>query len=300
MGDTINSDLLDKEDFAEYVKRVESLAAPARLTAGIELSPEQTACSDSAVAEVAENGYAIVEGFLNSDQLDLVRRDLEPIFLMTGKRDTHGKGRHSGIQAVHVHNLFGKTRAVDEVAIHPLLLMIIEGVLGEQFQMSVATAMCPEPGVDPQHLHQDDGHYPLPRPHMPLIANTLIALDDFTRESGATMVVPKSHKWTKPVELDANVVYAEMPAGSLLVFDGALWHGGGGNTTRDRRRRSINLNFNLSWLRQQENQYIGIPRKVWLSLPERLQRLLGFQKVNFLYGGVDYTDPLEYFKKFGD
>ena len=53
MGDTINSDLLDKEDFAEYVKRVESLAAPARLTAGIELSPEQTACSDSAVAAVS-------------------------------------------------------------------------------------------------------------------------------------------------------------------------------------------------------------------------------------------------------
>ncbi len=34
-------------------------------------------------------------------------------------------------------------------------------------------------------------------------------------------------------------------------------------------------------------------------MPERLQRLLGFQKVNFLYGSVDYTDPLEYFKAHG-
>ena len=99
-----------------------------------------------------------------------------------------------------------------------------------------------------------------------------------------------------PFEPDAEVQYAEMKAGSLLVFDGALWHSGGGNTTTDQRRRSINLNFNLSWLRQQENQYVGIPREVWLSLPERLQRLLGFQKVNFLYGSVDYMDPLEYFK----
>ncbi|MCZ6617695.1 MAG: phytanoyl-CoA dioxygenase family protein [Gammaproteobacteria bacterium] len=283
-------------DFAEYVRRVESLAAPEKLTVGIELSAAQKVVRDTAVSEVAAKGYSIIEGFL-ADTLDRICRDLEPIFRMTGKRDTHGKGRHSGIQAVHVHNLFGKTRAADELAIDPTLLMIIEGVLGPQFQMSVATAMCPEPGVDPQHLHQDDGHYPLPRPHMPLIANTLIALDDFTRENGATMVVPESHKWTRPVELNAEVVYAEMPAGSLLVFDGALWHGGGGNTTRDRRRRSINLNFNLSWLRQQENQYIGIQRDVWLSLPERLQRLLGFQKVNFLYGSVDYTDPLEYFKK---
>ncbi len=295
MTETSDSDLA--EDFSEYVRRVESLAAPEKLTTGIELSAKQIVLRDTAVADVAANGYTIVEGFLELDRLDNICRDLEPIFRMTGKRDTHGKGRHSGIQAVHVHNLFAKTRAADEIAIDPMLLMIIEGVLGPQFQMSVATAMCPEPGIDPQHLHQDDGHYPLPRPHMPLIANTLIALDDFTRENGATMVVPGSHKWTRAVELDAKVVYAEMPAGSLLIFDGALWHGGGGNTTRDRRRRSINLNFNLSWLRQQENQYIAIPRKVWLSLLVRLQRLLGLQKVNFLYGSVDYTDPLEYFKK---
>jgi ectoine hydroxylase-related dioxygenase (phytanoyl-CoA dioxygenase family) len=91
-----------------------------------------------------------------------------------------------------------------------------------------------------------------------------------------------------------------MPAGSLLVFDGALWHGGGSNTTQDQRRRSIYLNFNLSWLRQQENQSVGIPRHLWLELPERLQRLLGFQKVNFLYGSVDYTDPLVYFKAHPD
>ena len=166
--------------------------------------------------------------------------------------------------------------------------------------MSVGTAMCPDPGVDPQGLHQDDGHYPLARPRPPFIANTLIALDDFTRANGATRFVPGSHKWTKPVEQDIKVVYAEMPAGSLLVFDGALWHGGGGNTTEDQRRRSINLNFNLSWLRQQENQYVGLPRDVWLGLPERLQRLLGFQKVNFLYGSVDYTDPLVYFKEHSD
>ena len=150
-------------------------------------------------------------------------------------------------------------------------------------------------GVAPQGLHQDDGHYPLPRPRQPLIANPLIALDDFTQANGATRLVPGSHLSTDPIDPDAEVIFAEMPAGSLLVFDGALWHAGGGNRTRDQRRRSINLNFNLSWLRQQENQYVGIPRETWLALPERLQRLLGFQKVNFLYGSVDYTDPLKYF-----
>ena len=110
------------------------------------------------------------------------------------------------------------------------------------------------------------------------------------------MVVPGSHKWNKPVEQNAEVVYAEMPAGSVLVWDGALWHAGGGNTTRDQRRRSINLNYNLSWLRQQENQYLGIPRDVLLSLSERLQRLLGYNYSSYC-GGVDYQDSLEYLKK---
>ncbi|MDE0757335.1 MAG: phytanoyl-CoA dioxygenase family protein [Pseudomonadales bacterium] len=163
--------------------------------------------------------------------------------------------------------------------------------------MSVGTAMSPQPGVEPQGLHRDDGHYPLARPRPPFIANSLIALDDFTQANGATHIAPGSHKRTGDIWPNTDVIFAEMPAGSLLVFDGALWHAGGGNRTKDQRRRSINLNFNLSWLRQQENQYVGIPRTEWLKMPERLQRLLGFQKVNFLYGSADYTDPLVYLKQ---
>jgi ectoine hydroxylase-related dioxygenase (phytanoyl-CoA dioxygenase family) len=287
-------------DTEAYIKRVESLAAPPPLTEGIELSPADEARVANAVSDIEELGFAIVHDFLGEERLERVRNEMEPIFAQTGERDV-SKGRarpgYGGIQTVHVHNLFAKTRAADDIAIDPVLLKIIEGTLGPLFQMSVGTAMCPDPGVDPQGLHQDDGHYPLPRPRPPFIANTLIALDDFTVANGATRIVPGSHKWTQPVEQDIAVEYAEMAAGSLLVFDGALWHGGGGNTTPDQRRRSINLNFNLSWLRQQENQYVGIPRDLWLTLPERLQRLLGFQKVNFLYGGVDYTDPLVYFKE---
>ncbi len=285
-----------QDSFEDVVQRVEGLRKPEPLTHDLVLSEEDQARADAAIASVDQDGYAIVEGFLSPERLERVRREMEPVFEMTGSRDTQGKGRYSGIQTVHVHNLFAKTRAVDDIAIDPLLLHIIEGVLGEQFQLSVGTAMCPDPGVDPQGLHQDDGHYPVPRPRMRFLANTLIALDDFTRANGATRIVPGSHEWTQPIDHDIETSYAEMPAGSLLVFDGALWHSGGGNTTKDQRRRSINLNFNLSWLRQQENQYVGIPREVWLGMEERLQRLLGFQKANFLYGSVDYMDPLEYFK----
>ena len=286
----------------DYVERVNSLRPPRPLTEGLEVDATNAARVKKAVEDVERQGFAIIQDFLSTQDLDAIREQMAPIFEMTGTRnanDSRGSHRRGyfGVQAVHVHNLFAKTRAVDDIAIDPLLLLIIEGVLGPSFQMSVATAMCPDPGVDPQGFHQDDGHYPLPRPRPPFIANTLVALDDFSESNGATRLVPESHRWTHPVNQEEGFVVAEMPAGSLLVFDGALWHAGGGNSTKDQRRRSINFNFNLSWLRQQENQYVGIPRDVWLSLPEKLQRLLGFQKVNFLYGSVDYTDPLVYFKE---
>lgn len=279
------------------VNRVAELREPLPLTHGLDIGDDDRLRVDKVIAEVESQGYAIMPDFLGQARLDHLRESLAPVFEMSGTRDATQSGRYMGTQTVHVHNLFAKTRAVDEVAIDPLLLLAIEGVLGPLFQLSVGTAMCPQPGVDPQGIHRDDGHYPLPRPRPPLIANTLIALDDFTEANGATRMVPGSHKRTGDINPKENVIFAEMPAGSLMVFDGALWHAGGGNRTQDQTRRSINLNFNLSWLRQQENQYVGIPRAEWMKMPERLQRLLGFQKVNFLYGSVDYTDPLVYFRE---
>ena len=84
------------------------------------------------------------------------------------------------------------------------------------------------------------------------------------------------------------------------MWDGALWHAGGANKTPDETRRSVNLNFNVSWLRQQENLYLGVPRSVISKMPALLQRLLGYTRVNHLCGGVDYQDPLAYFRENPD
>ncbi len=284
----------DTASLEHYIELIENMRMPKRLTAGLTLEPAQQATCDQVVAAVRRDGFAIVPDFLDADQLEALRAGLKPIFALTGNREVKGKRGWPGTQTVHIPNLYAKTRVLDDISIDPLLLAIVEGVLGRAFQMSVAVAMCPGPGADKQGLHQDDSHYPVPRPHAPLVANTLIALDDFTVENGATMLVPGSHRWLRMLDPGAPTVHAVMPAGALLVWDGAVWHGGGANKTADQIRRSINLNFNCSWLRQQENQYIGIPRDVVLAMPERLQRLLGYNRVNHLCGGVNYTDPLAY------
>lgn len=267
-----------------------------RLAEGIELSETDQARVDRAVRSVGEHGYAIVTGFLDGERTRRARDELAAVFeladhlVLKGKRLPAGGGENT----IHVCNLFARTRAVDHIATDPLLLKVIDGVLGPAFQLSVACAMRPGPGAVNQVLHRDDVMYGVPRPHFPVVANTLIALDGFTRENGATRVVPGSHRSVEPVNQDAEPVEAEMPAGSLLVWDGAVWHGSGENRTPDRFRTSINLNFNLSWLRQQENQYLGIPREMMAGLPEMLQRLLGYNRS--LFGGVSRTSSLDYFR----
>ena len=274
---------------------------PEPLSAWLSLDSEEQSNVGRCVEDVRNKGFAILSNFLGVERLEQMRVGLEPIFALTGNRIVDETKRGwPGTQTVHIPNLYAKTRAIDEVSIDPVLLSIVEGVLGKSFQMSVAVAMCPGPGCDRQGLHQDDSHYPIPRPHPPLVANTLIALDDFTVENGATLVVPDSHKWDRILNPDEPTLQIEMKAGSLLVWDGALWHAGGANKTSNEIRRSVNLNFNVSWLRQQENLYLGVPRSIISKMPDLLQRVLGYNRVNHLCGGVDYQDPLAYFREHPD
>ena len=290
-----------QENLEHYIKLVESMRMPEPLSAWLSLDSEEQSNVGRCVEDVHNKGFSILSNFLGVERLEQMRVGLEPIFALTGNRIVDETKRGwPGTQTVHIPNLYAKTRAIDEVSIDPVLLSIVEGVLGKSFQMSVAVAMCPGPGCDRQGLHQDDSHYPIPRPHPPLVANTLIALDDFTVANGATLVVPDSHKWDRILNPDEPTLQIEMKAGSLLVWDGALWHAGGANKTSNEIRRSVNLNFNVSWLRQQENLYLGVPRSTISKMPDLLQRVLGYNRVNHLCGGVDYQDPLAYFREHPD
>ena len=246
-----------------------------------------------AVRSIKDDGYAVVPEFLDEIAVKRFCNGLAPVFNAVGSR----KSDEYGQQTVHTHNLLAKTRAVDEILLDDRLLSLIEAVLGPDYQLSGAAAMRPGPGDHRQHMHQDDGHYPIPRPHPPLIVNTLLALDPFTAENGATEVVPGSHRWAGRTESNPSTVTVEMAAGSLLLWDGALLHRGGGNTTPNEYRRSINFNFNLAWLKQRENQFVAVPWEVVLDMPEKLQALIGYKLTNFGLGSVDYQNPIETVKR---
>ena len=250
------------------------------------LSPNSSVEAVSSVLE--RDGFAIVEGSLTAAELKEKRDEVLRVLALTPR----GRNNFEGFETQRVYALFAKTRAFDGPATHPLVLGVLERVLGS-FQLSAPQAIQIGPGETAQPLHRDDGVYPIARPHRELIVNTMWALDDFTEANGATHVVAGSHRWQdeRPDE-GTPTLRAVMPAGSLMFFVGDVFHGGGANTT-DRPRLGVILEYVASWLRQQENQYLAVPKETVRQLPQRLQELLGYNVHGNLVGNVDGRHPLK-------
>ena len=179
----------------------------------------------------------------------------------------------------------------------PLVLGIAERVLGPycaRFQLNYTGVMYLDPGEAPGRIHRDTGFYPLQNPCPPMVLATMWAMTDFTTENGATRVVPGSHRWPdhrapRPEE----VVTAEMSAGSVLLYTGNTLHGPGGNASKA-TRGGMALHYTLGWLRQEENQYLVMPKEEAAQLPKRLQELMGYDLGTIFLGFVDHQHPTEW------
>lgn len=258
-----------------------SSGVPQRLT-------RAEASVDTVVELLDRDGVAIVEGFLSERQLDVKRADLERVL----GEVPGGRNDFEGFDTRRIYALFAKTRVFDDEAIDPLLLGVLERVLGSA-QLSAPVGISIGPGESAQPLHRDDGIYPLSEAGPELVLNTMWALDDFTEANGATRIVPGSHRWTAPPRQEPETIAAVMPAGSVMFFRGSLLHGGGANTT-DRFRLGVILHYCAAWLRPQENHVLGVPPEIVRELPRRLQELLGYGVYGPFVGNVDGRHPRKY------
>lgn len=246
-----------------------------------------TATVDQVVGVLEEDGFAVVEGILSRDEAASIRAELTAILSSTPS----GRNDFEGFKSRRIYALFAKTRRFDGPATHPLVLGVLDRVLGPSYQLSAPVGIEIGPGETAQNLHCDDLIYPLPRPHPEVIVNTMWALDDFTEANGATRVVPGSHRWVEQRPDETTPVHlAEMPAGSVMFFVGSVFHGGGANRA-DRPRLGTIIEYVAGWLRPQENHILAVPREVVRTLPERLQELLGYNIHPPFVGYVDGRHP---------
>jgi ectoine hydroxylase-related dioxygenase (phytanoyl-CoA dioxygenase family) len=275
---------------------------------------------DDLLAVLDEDGAVIVDGLLTQDVVDRVNAEVEEAVASAGAAPTMFNPvleAFHGSQTRHVPGMPGvsPTFAVD-VMCHPVYLGLAESLLGPNcasFQLNLGHLLQRGPGVGEQMLHRDELVWSdVPRPAPELQLASVIAFVDFTKENGATRLVPGSHRWPdrelSPMEqvmggiqnppTEDQLAYAEMPAGSAVISTGGVLHGGGANST-DVPRRGAHLSYCLGWLRTEENNYLSTPPAVAAQLPRRAQEVLGYAVQDSIDRGGAYLgmvrmqDPVE-------
>jgi ectoine hydroxylase-related dioxygenase (phytanoyl-CoA dioxygenase family) len=249
--------------------------------------PAGGSAGEDVARRLTEDGYVVVTGMMSGDDLEAARADLGRVLEATRT----GRNSFEGYSTQRIYALFAKTRTFDQAATHPLLLDVLDRVLGH-YQLSAPVGIRIGPGEKAQILHTDDMIYPIPQPHPPVVVNTMWPLDEFTGENGATRFIAGSHSW-EPGRTPAGedpVSTAVMSPGSALFYLGSLWHGGGANRTT-RPRLGVILEYAAAWLRPQENHCLAVPRSTVRQLPERLQELLGYNIYPPFVGYVDGSHP---------
>lgn len=173
-------------------------------------------------------------------------------------------------------NLLNKGAIFREFVLNETALALARHLLGPDLLLFSITANIARLGGTAQKLHGDQLFSPPETPY-PLIANSLWMLDDFTEENGATRVVPRTQRAMRWPDPDAQIetVAATGPAGTLLVWDGRLWHGTGANRT-DTPRHGLISAYGRPFLRPQENHTVSVSPEVLAESSPELLALLGF------------------------
>jgi ectoine hydroxylase-related dioxygenase (phytanoyl-CoA dioxygenase family) len=243
------------------------------------------------VARVRRDGYTIVEDAIAPALVEVLAAALERL-----ERQHDVKPAMNGFEGhktVRIYNLLAYGAPFERVPVHESVLPIVEGVLDGGCLISSLSSIAIDPGERAQPIHADDMVIPLAKPHIPIVCNSMWALTDFTDANGATRLVPGSHLKENPAYGgDYATVPAEMKRGSVLIWDGALWHGGGANRT-DARRTGIAMNYCAGFIRQQENQQLGLSPELVKSFPPRLQELIGYGVYQGLIGHIDKRSPAQ-------
>ena len=250
--------------------------------------------SDAITAVLDDDGVVIVDDLAEPETMDRIHEELEPHLdaTPTGPDDFSGRAtRRTG-------GLVARSATARELVMHRTVLEVVGTALDHAtgFHLHLTQVIAIGPGQPAQYIHRDQWAFDLfPFPSgYEAQCNTIWAMTDFTEGNGATRVVPGSHRDEDHQRYGPHdTVAAEMTKGSVIMYLGSLYHGGGANTSTE-ARLGVNITYAVSWLRQEENQYLTVPREIARELPVDLLKVLGYDRGAYALGYIDdLRHPLE-------
>jgi len=249
--------------------------------------------ANSSIEEILEvieqDAGVIIDNLLDKNQLKNISEDLKPYLVKTKE----GQDDFTGFKTKRVGALMARSAECQNLALNPIINEVSKLFFephSDGYQLHFTSAIDIAPGESKQIPHRDRGVWGgyIPR-KIETQLSTVWAIDDFTKENGATQVVPGSHKWDREREpKEDEICYAEMKKGSVFIYTGSVIHGGGANNS-NKNRLGVFLHYAPSWLRQQENQYLSCPPHIAKDLTPELRSLMGYTKGGYVLGF--YSDP---------
>jgi ectoine hydroxylase-related dioxygenase (phytanoyl-CoA dioxygenase family) len=253
-----------------------------------------TATPEQISAALSADGTVIVDELISSAVIDSVAAELRPYLYSS----SFGLDEFSGRRTKRTGGLVARSPKCRELVMHPLALGTCRNFLkhATTFQLHLTQVIATGPGEPAQTIHRDQwafDFFSFPN-GFEVQCNTIWAITDFSEVNGATRVIPGSNRFNDKLQFtEKDTEPAEMTKGSVLFYSGSVYHGGGA-TRSNSTRIGINITYSLSWLRQEENQYLAVPLEVARALPVDLLRLIGYQRGAFALGYVDdLRDPIE-------
>ena len=239
--------------------------------------------SSAIVAAVQQDGAVILDDVLSEGFIAALREETDPYMDHTSNGEDHFAGHHT----TRTGGLLVRSEKCRELIEHESILAPCNEFLApycERVQLHLTQIIRIRPGETAQTIHRDRWAWGKHLSHLEPQFNTIWAITDFTSENGATQVVPGSTQWPDDQEIQREqITQAEMKAGSVLVYSGSVFHGGGANTS-DQDRIGINITYALGWLRQEENQYLSCPPELAKDLSPTLQGLAGYAMGQYALG----------------
>lgn len=248
-----------------------------------------TASTDEIITVLSRDGALILKDVLNRDEVDSVLSELMPYIDATD----YGRDDFTGRKTTRTGALVARSEGARNMVAHPAIIAAAEKFLKpfcERIQLHLTQVIRIRPGQPKQAIHRDRWAWGTYLKGIEPQFNTIWAMTDFTKENGATQVCPGSLGWEDSHEPSEDEIgYAEMPAGSVLIYSGGVFHGGGENAS-NMDRIGVNITYTLGWLRQEENQYLSCPPEIAKTLSPELQALIGYSMGSYALGY--YTPPV--------
>tara|TARA_B110000503_G_scaffold139878_1_gene229323 strand:- start:192 stop:1007 length:816 start_codon:yes stop_codon:yes gene_type:complete len=240
------------------------------------------------VKKIKKNGYIIIPNLLTPSQCKKYKKLLEETHKKYSnhyaKNKTKGNLSDKSLEKV-VYNLHNKDFRWFRLFENPIVIKILDVILkegsfndNEPYYLNNISARCPLKGNLGQLIHVDSN---LPGVNYNIVTNVMWYFDDVNKENGSTVVVPKSHKFTRYADNTKkiqNKIFIKAKKGSVLIFNANLWHGGSAKKTTG-SRWALALGYARWFIKPSFDYMKNTPTNIYKKLSKKQKSLLGFDLI---------------------